>query len=202
MSVINSFILQYGLISVFVLIMIEYACFPLPSEVVLPLCGAIAARNHFGFLTILILSIIAGILGSIFCYTVGNWGGKSIINKIIEICPKAKKGIFATQDYFNKYSSISVCVCRLIPLCRTYISFIAGIAGQNIITFVISSIVGITIWNTSLISIGYIFSESWVRIMSHYNDYKFLVLIIPISIIFIGFVIKSFIHKKHHKIRL
>ncbi|MFR2551655.1 MAG: DedA family protein [Clostridioides difficile] len=68
MSVINSFILQYGLISVFVLIMIEYACFPLPSEVVLPLCGAIAARNHFGFLTILILSIIAGILGSIFCY--------------------------------------------------------------------------------------------------------------------------------------
>ncbi|OJT73388.1 DedA family protein, partial [Clostridioides difficile] len=42
MSVINSFILQYGLISVFVLIMIEYACFPLPSEVVLPLCGAIA----------------------------------------------------------------------------------------------------------------------------------------------------------------
>ena len=146
MSVINSFILQYGLISVFVLIMIEYACFPLPSEVVLPLCGAIAARNHFGFLTILILSIIAGILGSI--------------------------------------------------------SFIAGIAGQNIITFVISSIVGITIWNTSLISIGYIFSESWVRIMSHYNDYKFLVLIIPISIIFIGFVIKSFIHKKHHKIRL
>ncbi|MGO0943837.1 tRNA ligase subunit PheS family protein, partial [Clostridioides difficile] len=42
-----------------------------------------------GFLTILILSIIAGILGSIFCYTVGNWGGKSIINKIIEICPKA-----------------------------------------------------------------------------------------------------------------
>ncbi|NJA35978.1 DedA family protein, partial [Clostridioides difficile] len=126
MSVINSFILQYGLISVFVLIMIEYACFPLPSEVVLPLCGAIAARNHFGFLTILILSIIAGILGSIFCYTVGNWGGKSIINKIIEICPKAKKGIFASQDYFNKYSSISVCVCRLIPLCRTYISFIAG----------------------------------------------------------------------------
>ncbi len=141
MSVINSFILQYGLISVFVLIMIEYACFPLPSEVVLPLCGAIVARNHFGFLTILILSIIAGILGSIFCYTVGNWGGKSIINKIIEICPKAKKGIFASQDYFNKYSSISVCVCRLIPLCRTYISFIAGIAGQNIITFAISSIV-------------------------------------------------------------
>lgn len=61
---------------------------------------------------------------------------------------------------------------------------------------------GIIIWNILLISIGYIFFESWVRIMLYYNDYKFFVLIILIFIIFIGFVIKLFIYKKYYKIRL
>lgn len=74
--------------------MIEYVCFLLFSEVVLFLCGVIVVRNYFGFLIILILSIIVGIFGLIFCYIVGNWGGKFIINKIIEICLKVKKGIF------------------------------------------------------------------------------------------------------------
>ena len=82
MDFLSGLIYNYGLIAMFLIIMLEYACFPVSSEIVLPLSGAIASINNTHFLVILPLSIIAGLIGTGICYTVGWFGGGVIINGI------------------------------------------------------------------------------------------------------------------------
>ena len=84
MGFISELIYEYGLIAMFLIIMLEYACFPVSSEIVLPLSGAMASINNTHFLVILPLSILAGLLGTGVCYTVGWFGGGAIINAIKE----------------------------------------------------------------------------------------------------------------------
>jgi len=78
-AVIFEIISRYGLIAVFIIIALEYACFPLPSEIVLPFAGAYAASQGIPFLVILLISALAGLLGSLICYLVGRIGGNALL---------------------------------------------------------------------------------------------------------------------------
>lgn len=179
------FINEYGMIAIFIAILIEYACFPIPSEVILPLSGAIAIENNTSFFYVLFLSVVAGNIGSIICYFVGFSGGRKVLDFIKKIYPKSERGIDEAQNKYNKYSNLSVSIGRLIPLCRTYISFVAGISKQNFIKYLFFSTLGITIWNSILIFLGFKFYQNLDFVISIYNDYK-LVIIFIICIILIG----------------
>ena len=71
MEWIIDFITQYGLIAMFLFIALEYACLPLPSEVVLPLSGAMAVSSGRPLVLVIIISVVAGLLGSMICYSIG-----------------------------------------------------------------------------------------------------------------------------------
>ena len=178
---------QYGLWAVFLVIMLEYACFPLPSELVLPLSGAIAAQGEFSFFTVLAVSVTAGLCGSMICYFIGHFGGAPLLKKFIKRFPKTRKGIDTSQHWFAKYSVLSVCLCRIIPLCRTYISLVAGIARQNKGTFLAASAGGILVWNTILVGFGFYFSKNWQVVVGYYEKYKMIVIILA-AVAVVGYV--------------
>lgn len=197
MDFLSGLIYNYGLIAMFLIIMLEYACFPVSSEIVLPLSGAIASINNTHFLVILPLSIIAGLIGTGICYTVGWFGGGVIINGIKKRFPKSEKSINASYDKFNKNGASAVCIGRVIPLVRTYIALIAGSAKLKPSTYFPASFLGITIWNTLLIGLGYSLRENYSRVASYYERYKHNLM--PIFIVFTGFLIIRSIYNKKKK---
>lgn len=172
MSYFTNMIYEYGLLAMFIIILIEYACFPISSEIVLPFSGAVASLQHINFLVILPLSVLAGLLGTSFCYLIGRYGGGTIIERITHRFPKTQKGILFSQEKFYHYGFFAVALGRLIPICRTYIAFIAGAAGQNPLSFLISSCIGITVWNATLIGFGYFLREKWSLAIEYYSRYK------------------------------
>lgn len=176
---------RYGLGAMFVIILLEYACFPVSSEIVLPFSGAVASLQDIPFFVILPLSVLAGLIGTAFCYLVGRFGGNALLNKIMKKFPKTEKGITSSREKFEKYGVLAVCVGRLIPICRTYIAFIAGAAGQKPATFFASSAIGITVWNTVLIGLGYTLRENWAEVSAAYTKYKDV--LIPLVLILILF---------------
>lgn len=178
MEQITAIVGEYGLLAIFVMIALEYACFPMPSEVLLPLAGAIAWQGGLGFFPVLLCSVLAGVTGSYICYGIGAYGGRALINGMIRRFPKTEKGLTAAQKKFDSCSVLSVAVCRVIPLCRTYISFIAGIGRQNPWVFGLSSLSGIVVWNTVLIGLGYLFSDHWKDISSYYAQYKTVIFLL------------------------
>ena len=172
MEFFTNLIYEYGLIAMFFFILLEYACFPVSSEIVLPFSGAVASLNHISFFLIIPVSILAGLLGTCICYALGRYGGVPLINKIKTKFPNSAKGIDSSFEKFNKYGSLAVCVGRGIPICRTYIAFVAGAVKQNFLVFLGSSSVGITVWNIVLIGLGYILRENWKLVGEYYIRYK------------------------------
>lgn len=176
MNIFTNFIFKYGLIAIFLIITIEYACFPISSEIVLPFSGAVASVSGASFLTTIIVSVIAALIGTSICYIIGKIGGKAIIRKITNKYPKSYKGINSSINKFNKYGRFAVLFGRLIPLIRTYIGFIAGAFGLSYLSFIIHSAIGVTLWNTLLIGLGYYLRENWYIVSQYYVKYKGIVL--------------------------
>ncbi len=178
METIMQLIQEYGLPAVFILITLEYACLPVPSEIVLPFAGAVAVGAGVGFPVILLLATAAGLVGSFICYLIGRYGGVAVMHKLVTRFPKMKPGLDYAQRQFDKYALLSVGLGRVIPLCRTYISFIAGLGRQNPVAFALSSLAGIVVWNSVLVGVGYYFSENWQTIITYYEEYKLIVIIL------------------------
>lgn len=186
MEFITNIISEYGLVAMFFIILLEYACFPVSSEIVLPFSGAIACSQNIHFSVILTASVIAGLIGTTICYVIGNLGGNAILNRIVKKIPSAEKGIRASYEKFEKYGACAVCFARVIPLCRTYIAFISGTLKQSYSVFLLSSFIGITIWNIMLIGTGYFLRDNWSIAMLYYDKYKHILIpFVSVLIIYI-----------------
>lgn len=186
-----------GLVAVLIFIGLEYTCFPIPSEFILPFVGSIAAIKGYSVVGIILLSVIVSYMGCLICYLIGFYGGAFLYNKIYNKFTRWQKGLDVANNNFIKYGNISVLICRLVPLCRTYISFFAGIFKQNLFKYSFYSILGISIWNTCLIMFGFVFVDKWELISGYYDRYK-IILIILFSFVFF-FILNYKMHKRKKK---
>lgn len=190
MSYFTNLILEHGIKAMFFIILIEYACFPISSEIVLPFSGAVASLQGISFLQILPFSVVAGLIGTSICYLFGRMGGPSLLEHIMAKFPKSKVPILASFQKFEKYGTFAVCIGRVIPLCRTYIAFVSGSSKQGYPIFLGASFLGITIWNSLLIGLGYGLRENWSLVIFYYEQYKYTLLLLSFLIFSIFFLSK------------
>lgn len=187
----NSFFLY---LLIFAVIMLEYANAPLPSELVLPLSGAVITPFNLNLTTVIVISIIGGIVGSLINYYLGLKFGKSIVSWMINKLPKSKKSFDASYSIFNKYKKTSVLFSRLIPIARTVISIVAGTLKMNCFQFILFSTIGITIWNSILIVSGYIFYDNLNLIISILSTYSLIIK--TIGLIILTYICFKYIKKE------
>lgn len=146
------FMEQYGLYGLFVVIALEYACLPLPSEALLPLAGMAAAAANLTLASVVAVSVLAGLVGSTLCYALGALGGFALLARIL---PKAAYKIENARAWREGFGGLSVMVARVIPVVRTWVSFAAGLSKTPLPHFLIFSSIGIFVWNTVLLGAGY-----------------------------------------------
>lgn len=196
MELLTSLIKKYGLLGLCLMILLEYACFPISSEIVLPFCGAFAKSYEISFFLLIPGSVLAGLTGTSLCYLVGRIGGPKVLNFLKAKFPKTQKGIAASEEKMERYGALAVCFGRVIPLCRTYIAFIAGSMKQPYRQFFTYSFFGITVWNCVLISLGYLLKSNWNEVQRYYEDYK-LFLVATAVVVLLLFILWKWLHTKH-----
>lgn len=190
---------QYGLFGLCLLILLEYACFPISSEIVLPFCGAFAKSYGISFFLLIPGSVFAGIIGTSFCYIIGRLGGAKVLTMLKTRFPKTKKGIEASEEKMEHFGALAVCFGRVIPLCRTYIAFIAGSVKQPYSQFFTYSLFGITIWNCILIGLGYLLKSNWNEVQRYYEEYKIILVFTAVLLVFLFLIRKYFLSSKCSK---
>ncbi len=146
---------QHGLSGIFWIVLLEYACFPLPSEALLPLAGLAAAASGVPLALVVAVSVVAGLSGSSVCYALGALGGRPLLDKLLKRFPKAAQSLDQTRGWQSAAGGLSVMVARVIPVFRTWVSFASGLARQPYVAFLLYSAMGIIVWNTLLLSGGY-----------------------------------------------
>lgn len=186
--VIEEFILNYGIISIFIIVALEYANLPLPSEIVLPLAGILASEYNMNIILVILVSITGGIVGSLTNYYLGYFLGNPLIYKLKKKYPKTKRAIKESYRWMEKYEKISVMLSRLVPLARTFISIVAGVTRMRVWEFILYSSVGISLWNTILILIGFVIGDNMNQISYILGTYSkvIAVLLVISSIIYLG----------------
>ena len=155
-----NYLSEYGMWFLFIIVFLEYLNLPgFPSGIIMPATGILIAANNLNFILALIISVLAGLLGSLVLYFLGYLLGKPFVEKIYIKFPRFQKSIDKTFSYVNKYGAKASFISRLIPVARTLISLVNGIAKTNILKFILFSAFGITIWNFAFIYAGYAFNH-------------------------------------------
>lgn len=181
---------SYGTPAIIVLIALEYACFPISSELVLPFAGAIGAGIGLSLPLLILYSSLAGLAGTSLTYAVGRFGGSPLMEKLMARFPSTKKPILASYRTFGNHGRAAVCLGRVIPICRTYIAFVAGACRQSYATYLLFSAAGIAVWNTMLLTLGYYFYQFRDVFFLYFNKYKTMILVAGLLLIVLLLVSK------------
>lgn len=153
-----------------ILMAVESACIPFPSELIMPLAGWMLIKEPgltvwWVFIAGLV-GAVGNTIGSDVAYYVGKWLGRPFLNKYGKYVLISQHDLDTADRWFTKRGSWTVFIGRLLPLIRTYISLPAGIAKMNIWKFNIFTFVGSFIWSAGLAYGGYLLGEHWEELRS------------------------------------
>ncbi len=157
-DVVISYFQEYGLVFLFIIVFLEYLNLPgMPAGIIMPAAGVLIKAGDMSFVVALIVSVIAGLVGSYVLYGVGRYIGRPIIDKLYHRFKSMRNGFDKLNDYHTRYGNKAVFIARLVPVARTLISLTAGSFKMPVVPFTLYSVMGITIWNFVYILAGYLF---------------------------------------------
>ena len=162
-SVIN----QIGLIGAALLIAIEVVVPPIPSEAILLLTGFNVGLGSFGFVEAVIATSVGSLIGATLLYLVGYFFTQERLEGIIAKFGKyvglPTKDFQKTMKWFERFGGPLVLFGRMFPIIRSLVSIPAGLVKMGVAKFYLFSGIGIVIWNTLWITIGYNLGENWAQ---------------------------------------
>lgn len=152
---------RLGYPGLFVLITLESTLVPIPSELVMPFAGALAAAGKMSLPVVLLVNSSAALLGSGICYWLGAAGGKPLLLRYGKFIGVRQKDVERTETYFARHGKATILIGRFLPVVRHIISVPAGIARMPLVPFFTQTFIGATIWGSVLIMIGYELGAQW-----------------------------------------
>ena len=151
----------FGYVGIALLMAIESACIPLPSEVILTFSGYLVFSHRFTLLGVTLAGTVGCNLGSTLAYWVGGWGGRPLVARYGRIILLDWKELLRIERFFQRYGSLTVLIGRMLPIVRTYIAFPAGMARMNLAKFQLYTFAGSLPWCFALAYAGMIFGRQW-----------------------------------------
>jgi membrane protein DedA with SNARE-associated domain len=150
-----------GYLGIALLMGIESACIPLPSEIIMPFAGYLVYTGQLNLFWVATAGAIGCNLGSIPAYWLGAWGGRPAIERFGRFVLLSRHDLDRTQTFFQKYGGITVLLGRLLPVVRTFIALPAGIARMNQFRFHFYTFIGSWPWCYLLAYIGMKLGSKW-----------------------------------------
>ena len=131
-----------GYLGVALLMAVESACIPLPSEVIMPFAGYLVSLGQMNLLAVATAGAIGCNLGSSVAYEVAKRGGRPFVARYGRYVLVSLDDLDRAERFFDKYGSITILVGRLLPLVRSFIAFPAGLARMNLVRFHLYTFIG------------------------------------------------------------
>jgi membrane protein DedA with SNARE-associated domain len=178
-DVATEFIGSAGVVAVFLLMTLESACIPIPSEAIMLFAGFSVSKGELTLFGVVAAGVLGNLAGSWIAYAVGYYGRLDLLekNKLIHISPKHLKW---ADDWFARYGSATVFFSRMLPIIRTFISLPAGVARMPFWRFTLFTVAGSLPWVLALALVGRSVGDNWEHWRHNlgYLDYLVVVAIL------------------------
>ncbi|MDR6846848.1 membrane protein DedA with SNARE-associated domain [Sphingomonas sp. BE270] len=150
-----------GYLGIALLMAIESACIPLPSEIIMPFAGYLVSTGHFNLYLAATAGAIGCNLGSIVGYEIGKRGGRPVAERWGRYVLVGPGELDAADRFFARFGNIAVLIGRLLPVIRSFIAFPAGVARMPLIPFHIYTFIGSWPWCFGLAYLGMVLGDKW-----------------------------------------
>ena len=177
-AIIVAVISTLGYSGIVLLMAIESACIPLPSEIIMPFAGYLVSTGQMNIWFVALAGAIGCVLGSLVAYWVGMKGGRPLIEKYGRYVLVSKHDLDLADRWFSKYGEAIIFTSRLLPAIRTFIAFPAGVARMDLKRFVIYTFAGSLPWCLGLAYVGQLLGEKWNKddtLKTWFHRFDFLI---------------------------
>ena len=168
--------LGYG--GVALLMAIESACIPLPSEIIMPFSGYLVYKGQFNLWAVGVAGALGCVVGSWVAYYVGLYGGRRFIERYGRYVLMSRHDLDLADRWFARYGEAIVFFSRLLPVVRTFIAFPAGVARMNMTRFTVYTFLGSLPWCLGLAYVGQVLGEQWDKsetLKTWFHRFDFLI---------------------------
>lgn len=157
-----------GYVGIALLVALENLVPPIPSEVILPLAGFFVSRGTFQFALVVVAATAGSVLGAWVLYAVGLYVGKANVYTFVDRWGRyllvREEDLDRTFTFFEDHGRKAVFLGRLLPLVRSLVSVLAGMAGMPLGRFTVYTAAGSAVWNTVLVAVGWWLGQEWERV--------------------------------------
>jgi membrane protein DedA with SNARE-associated domain len=143
-----------GYAGIVLLMAIESACIPLPSEVIMPFSGFLVSTGRFNLWVVAVAGALGCNLGSLVAYYIGAWGGRPLVERYGRYALVSRHDLEMADRFFARYGEWAVFIARLLPVIRTFIALPAGISRMNVWRFHLYTFLGSLPWCLALAYLG------------------------------------------------
>jgi len=150
-----------GLLGIVLLMAIESACIPLPSELIMPFSGYLVSTGLWSLPLVATAGALGCNLGSTAAYYAGYYGGRPLIERWGAYILMSHGDLEQAERFFARFGGLAVFIGRLLPVVRTFIALPAGIARMPQLKFQVYSFLGSWPWCFALAWIGYKLGQAW-----------------------------------------
>jgi membrane protein DedA with SNARE-associated domain len=185
---IEHFIRDYGYLAVFVLMVLESACIPIPSEVTMLLGGASAnaaflalGDRHLNFVLVGLLGTVGNLVGSWIAYYVGRVGGRPLIERWGRFVFLRRHELDRAEAWFADHGETAVFASRLLPVVRTFISLPAGVAEMPVGRFTVYTVAGCLPWTFALAGAGYAVGSRWRTVERYFRPVSIAMAVVIVA---------------------
>jgi len=166
-----SVISSAGYLGIVLLMAIESACIPLPSEVIMPFSGYLVSVGRFKLMWVAVAGALGCNLGSLVAYYVGSLGGRPLVEKYGRYVLLTRHDLALADRFFARYGDWAVFIARLLPVIRTFIALPAGIARMNVARFHLYTFLGSLPWCWVLAYAGLKLGERWTTLREYFHRF-------------------------------
>ena len=147
------------------LLMVAETVFPpIPSEVVLPLAGFLVEQGEFSFVPALVASTAGSLIGALLLYEAARHGGRPFADRFVRFAHLDPAKLDEAENWFRRRGWVMVLVGRCIPGVRSLVAIPAGVLRMPRAEYIVLTVIGSTVWNTLLITAGYVLGTQWERV--------------------------------------
>lgn len=171
----------YG--GIVLLMAIESACIPLPSEIIMPFSGYLVFKGEMTLWGVALAGAVGCVVGSIPAYYLGMYGGRPMVEKYGKWVLISHHDLHLADRAFDKYGEIIIFVGRLLPAVRTFIAFPAGIARMHMGRFVAYTFTGSLIWCWVLAWLGMKLGANWEGLKVYFHQFHYVIAIAGVAFV-------------------
>jgi membrane protein DedA with SNARE-associated domain len=166
-----------GYPGIFLAMLVEGIVTPIPSEIIMPFAGYLAAQGQFNIVLVILVGSLGAVIGSTGAYYIGYSLGRPFIRKYGKYFRLREEHIVKAEDWFEKYGDAAIFIGHSLPGTRSFISFPAGIGKMKLRNFLIFTFAGAMVWNTVLVLLGYFLGDAVFGLAETFEYFDIAVLL-------------------------